>query len=658
MTSNISQVALQDSQALRNIGQAAEEMKSALQLGDLEQKYRAFAERIDKIYDLQQRNKRELAEQKKAEQEKEKTFQTVQTGITQFIRTGAGVTQRLGQTGDVVGAGIDVLGNLGDLIKGLPGWAKIAGTAVTMIGGLAFAGNAAEKQYEKVLPVVMDVTAALGRLGKTAKESSMAFRTTMKEVADTASKFGYSLEEGARVFRGLAEAGATGKLKGDVEQVMAYARAYGISPELASRYLGMGRRFGMKGNLLGIAAGALDQAGMDKARYQEFLNSTLSIFEEGLSRGVVKGFEDINATQTWLSKLGEVFKGQTGLQIYRKMDSSVTRATSLASDKDIILFRAARRLAGENASYVDVMKILEKGLTSDLFTEVKKEIVEMAGEHNKIGQIELTRKVFDNLSYHLAEKVLGLGAKEAVKEIKATKVTDTEELKVLKKQLEIQEKIREIGSRLVGAKAGALSVGDKLVGLAVNAIGANPDVQQAENARKQRWEKFKNEGGDRALNVIGELLAQEINPNNARNINSSETNERASMISKLEGAIKKAVENPRKYSKAKESAAKLIDMLAGLSPEEIKEYKKRGLLIEALEPALSLKSPGSKSIVPSELIGIAQRLISALESLEKATNEAANSEIIVGFSGSSSVKINPHSYGRGSVLNVPQPGGR
>lgn len=57
MRSNVPEIAKQSSAALREMSDSAGEMNQALQLGDLEKQYRAFADRVDKIHDVIKANR-------------------------------------------------------------------------------------------------------------------------------------------------------------------------------------------------------------------------------------------------------------------------------------------------------------------------------------------------------------------------------------------------------------------------------------------------------------------------------------------------------------------------------------------------------------------------------------------------------------------------
>ncbi|MBW8003094.1 MAG: hypothetical protein FVQ80_13925 [Planctomycetes bacterium] len=331
MEETVSSVAPKVSEALRSIGEAGKQLRDSLDLTGLEDEYKQFADRLDKIYDAQQKQRGPG----------QQMVQQLGGAVPGMLRAGGGVAQRLGQTGDVVGAGADVLGALGGVIKSM----GPLGVLVSSLGAVGLGLNALEMQYEKQIPELMDLTAILDRFGDTSKETSANFKKVMDEVSGKASKFGYSLEYGINVTKSLAQISGvegTRAIRG-AGKVMEFGRGYGVSPEALSRYMGLGLRFGQGERVFERATGGLEAAGMGKGLFQEYLSSTLDIFEQGLSRGIIKGFDEINLAQTWLAKIGDVFKGQYGLQVYRQIEQSIAGATSLASEGDVLIYRATKR---------------------------------------------------------------------------------------------------------------------------------------------------------------------------------------------------------------------------------------------------------------------------------------------------------------------------
>lgn len=458
MTENVSAMSPKVSSALRDISAAGEDMKAALQLGDLEEKYRQFAERVDKLHDTQQVNKQQQQDasrqQREEERQSQQNLQRLSALPTQVVGGVGGAATRAGG-GDVAGAGAGLFGMMQGMLKML----GPVGIAISTAGAGLFAGAAIEQQYEKQLPGIMALSAALGRLSDEVGTAGMTFKNTMQEVADTGAEFGLSLEASIPIFQQFARAGGTREQY--VERAMEYGAGYGADPATLAGFLGTFQRFGGRGNILGTVAGGLEQSGMGAGRYQEFLESTLAIFEEGLSRGVSKGFEDIVTTQSWLAQLGEVFTGQTGLNTYRKLESATAGATALSREQDIILFRAAREAIGKDASYIDVMKQLEVGIDATIFENVRRQVMEMST--SPADQIESMRSIF-GVGYDVAEKLMNLPSTAAAALVKKAPSIESKELDVMEAQYKIAQDIRNMGAQLIGAKGTIMQAAEYVIG--------------------------------------------------------------------------------------------------------------------------------------------------------------------------------------------------
>ena len=482
MSENVSAMSPKVSTALRDISSAGEEMKEALQLDDLEEKYQQFAERIDKLYDTQQAGRGQqqdgARQQRDVDRQAQQTQQRMSTLPTQMLggmgtaatRAGTGAIQQLGQ-GDIAGAGLGITGVLGGMVKALT---SPVGLVIAGLTGLAIGANELVKQYEKVIPTVMDLTASLGKLGETAGESSKAFGEVFDEVSEAAAKYSYTLEQGAGVFKALAEAGGRPTAE-EAERVMAYGRGYNAPLEFLSRYTGTGARFGMEGNFLAVAAGGLERAGMNEARLQEFMNSTLSIFEEGLSKGIVRGFDDIIKTQAWMAEAGEEFRGQAGLNIYQRMAGGVAGATALQTEQDALMFQAAskvvgrmttgeRKEAGLEPGWWGVMQYMERGLTPELFEQGREDI--LARTASREGALQQMSMMFAGGGHELAVKLMEMTSGKAYEEItgKEAPVTiGTDEMNLLKAGLNIQRLIRKLGRGLLPKKVGLVGNVSKIM---------------------------------------------------------------------------------------------------------------------------------------------------------------------------------------------------
>jgi hypothetical protein len=171
----------------------------------------------------------------------------------------------------------------------------------------------------------------------------------------------------------------------------------------------MSNRYSGGEDVLGYAYGGLKESGMQSGQYQEYLNATLRIFEEGLSRGVVKGFSEITRTQNMLAQIGVTWQGEQGAEKYQRMEDAVTGASDLQGDYDVILYKAAQSLMergdeeGDSGNYIDVAKVLDKGLTTDLLSMALGTMSQNAGGDSQSTILQIMKGF--NLSATSAEEV-------------------------------------------------------------------------------------------------------------------------------------------------------------------------------------------------------------------------------------------------------------
>ena len=620
---NLSTQANKMSDSLRNVSRSAEDMVDAFDLGGLEEKYKSFAERVDKIYDMQRAGQDgggagdgRGAGRRTGPEAPYAAGQIAGAG-TQAIRAAGTTVQGLGQTGEAAGAGANVLGVIGGLLKSIGpiGWGLAA------VGGVAAGGVALARQYEEKLPGIMALSAALGRLADDAKETSLAFKDTMKEASEAAAEFGYTLEEGIKIYQTIAKEGGWATRE-EARAVGAYARGYGVETEPLARFQAMGRRFGQTGNLLGTTAGGLEASGMGPGRFQEYLNATLAIFEEGLSRGVVKGFTEISATQNWLAQLGTLFTGQTGLNIYRKMEATVTGATSLNTEQDAMLFRAARKTMGKNVGYVDVMKKLEMGIDAKMFDEIKGYVQEMSG--NREDQIEMMRSIF-GVSYTTADELLTLkGTVGAARVKQAEDISGTPEIRLLKAQQTIMEDIREAGSAMVDAHAWVLEGASKVVDTLNTLLGGDVEKQKEKEEKKQRDEKIKD-----AVKADIERAPGELNLTDVEGYVPLRSEFANVMTYGLRGGVGSTAANKMKSmfeNLSSEQRASLSDWGGN------KETGLQGSIFDYLAlVAWQHKAPGETQagFVPGDLPVVLEKLVAVLDSLGISVGEDKNLNITV-----------------------------
>lgn len=467
---------------LNNIGEAGEESAEKIQKA-FEQLF--LANQLDKFQQKLEKTMDKISRRQADETEKVSRRETTRTtegggrallSTGQFIgRTGSQVAS-LGSTGNVMEAGPGVLSSMtGMLAKAGPVGIGIAAVAA-IAAGTGIIIDQLSKQYEPFVSTLMDTTAALGDLSDSAKQNSLTFRENLQEAATAASKFGYSIEQGLEVYGQLAHGGVgSTAARVRMEQELAYARGYGIT-NLAglSQAQIMAQRYG-QGNVLGLAAGGVGIAGIGAGRYEEYLQSMMSVFQEGISKGVVRGFDEISATMNFFSGIGETWKGQLGVNKIAQLNASMGQATNLQKETDVLMYRAAKSLVG-GGDYIEVMKMMEKGISSPGMLKAVGEQLEQLTGGNRADMIELLKSTFglsytDTESLYKALKDKDFDKARAVSKKAPTAVST--ELDLVKAENELRMEIITLGENTIEAKEALVSSANKVVNAIEEAVGAD-----------------------------------------------------------------------------------------------------------------------------------------------------------------------------------------
>jgi hypothetical protein len=214
---------------------------------------------------------------------------------------------------------------------------------------------------------------------------------------------------------------------------------------------------------------------MQSGQYQEYLNATLRIFEEGLSKGVVKGFSEITRTQNMLAQIGETWKGETGMERRQNINGAIEGSYNLQSDYDVIMYRAAQSIAGSGAGYGDIAKILDQGIDGPdgdkLLRAIGDTIMQVSGGDKEAGAMQ-TMKMF-NLNYTAAEEFFNAitgnnpdfgRARDVLKDPESLDVKTTEQ-ELLTVTEQIRRDIAEFGQNFTEAKLGVISGLQKITNL-------------------------------------------------------------------------------------------------------------------------------------------------------------------------------------------------
>jgi hypothetical protein len=469
MTEEVTPVASRVEEGFRNISDAAGDMKDALQLGDLEQKYKSFADRVDKFHDTQ--NKMRNQERKEDEKDSRKKSQGERPlkeaahGVHEVGR----VATDLGE-GDVMAATGDILSSTSKMVEKLP---KVVGEILLVGGATAIALNAVEMQYEKHLKGLAELTSSMSSFGRN-------FGGTMNMISNTASKYGYTLEEGMSVYRKLAEIGGASltskgerrELEKSALNVEMYGRAYGKSPSELARFEAMGMRFGWAENMLGLGGAVTKASGLKEGQFMEALEGLADIIQAGVARGVEVGADEAAQSLAWLSQAGPMFKGQYGVEQYKKMEGVAIGAAKLGREEDVIMWRAAQSLEQDEmrkkgeagtASRSQITKRLQRGMTPELFGKYREMLTGLIGDKDLIQQTmeeyfgwtaetsERMMKVPTDKFGREEMKALSIKSKKDVEE-KARGIMGTPEMSMLRTQETIMNDVRKIAETIVPLK--------------------------------------------------------------------------------------------------------------------------------------------------------------------------------------------------------------
>ncbi|MDR1073933.1 MAG: hypothetical protein LBL45_09720, partial [Treponema sp.] len=331
------------------------------------------------------------------------------TGGASLLGTGAIVAGGAAFGSTLFGAGGELVGTLGDEKK-----------ANEMATGEAYA-----KLWERQAPAAMELTALLGKYGGSDAANTKALRRTFEIAANTATEYGYSPEEGMEQVKQAAYQGLNeGQALEAARDVFAFERGTGADRGALSEFRSRTERFGVPGGL-NTAYQGLQASGMAPAQFNEFLRAMQKSFEDGISKGFVRGADEIAGNLSFLSNLNggsELWKGEQGANRLSQMNAGIEATTALSSVSDILSFRGAQNVLNRwdaqgdakerwkaigdldptkdglelrrGYDYIDAMAILERGLTPELFHSQMQMIEGVEGKGNRTGAVEQMKNIY------------------------------------------------------------------------------------------------------------------------------------------------------------------------------------------------------------------------------------------------------------------------
>jgi hypothetical protein len=172
----------------------------------------------------------------------------------------------------------------------------------------------------------------------------------------------------------------------------------------------MSARYGA-GDALRAGWAGLQASGMSTGQHNEYLRAIQRTLEDGIKKGFVQSSDQVVENLTMLANMAgndPTWQGENGAKRLSDMNAGLENATGLQTTSDIVAFRAAREIAeqrhgGEPVSYVEAMKVMEEGLTPEMFSKYMS-LTSSAEGGGYEGIVERMRQTF-GMNYINADKL-------------------------------------------------------------------------------------------------------------------------------------------------------------------------------------------------------------------------------------------------------------
>lgn len=415
------------------------------------------------------------------------------------INGGGGTNIQGGGSGSVVSALTG--GNVGGALTSVLAKMGPAGLAIAAIVGAGKVGKNLEKKWEDKLPSILDTYNSLSDTNGTAEENSTEIRKMYKEVnrVRNADDVRFNTNDYLATMRQLKEFGVSGweDSLNSASNVLKFENAGMGSRAQLLELEGMSRRFNQD-NALNKAYAGLNASGMEKGQFDEFLSSMESIFEDGISKGIVKGYDEISSDLTLLETLSggnKLWQGQYGAQNLQQMNSAVENATTLSSVNDVLMYQAINEMDeadkmnilkekyDPNNGYINNMMILEQGITTDTIGPIFDKIKETGGSRQ--DQIERFMRVFGfNYSkasdvYDIAQNYTPEKAQDIVSTINSYETdvsADSIDRQLMESRENISNKMADIGNDIT-------SINNTIGGIYEQILGISDERSESEEIK-------------------------------------------------------------------------------------------------------------------------------------------------------------------------------
>lgn len=442
LQADVSQSASQAAGELNQIAQSADVINESLDPKVLDDYNRKLTE-IGENYSRIRNNQRNQA--MSAQRAVSQVGGAVNTGLSQTMASG-----------DVVGGAIGGAKGLGGLLTGLGPLGAAAGLA---IGGLGVANMGANYYFGRSEPA-RRLAGMQGLYGFDPAENSERLRNTMNRVIDQVAEYGHTYEQGTQAVQGFLLAGGTNF---ESTRAAQYSAAYGVDLNQTMAFEGGGQRFGENRGLQATRALVHGQ-GLLPSMFGEMMQGLNESFQQTLSMGIVRGFDDIARSQMYFSGAGQTWTGALGQQRVAQMDQAVRGAAGLGNQSDIFMYRAASQLGG--GGLLETRKMLEQGMTPELFQGVRGQL-ERYGYGRTESILQMSRMF--GLSTTAAEDLYDMrGASQAefnelLKGDLAPPVGQTTETEYIGSVEGIKQAVGNVGATLFDTKQNIAETGEKLV---------------------------------------------------------------------------------------------------------------------------------------------------------------------------------------------------
>lgn len=347
-TGNTTANARMASEAFNDVAHSADNINSAFDPSMLEQ----YNARLTQIAESYSKLNRETTRQQQAQVNQMRQMQNVMGSM------GGGVTAA--GAGSLSGMGGAAGKGLTGLLSMIPGAGLAAAALVT--GGMT--ALKLSETYMGRAETAGNIAAMQSGLGGDMMENTRALNRAMKDTAGYLTKFGKTYEEAGQATEAFLRAGGK-DLEGTGMGAFAMAFPFANIANVA-RTSGTFQRYG-GGNLTGMSTALMNMQGLEPAQIEEIMTGISDIFTEGLSRGVVRQSEDITRNLEFFGRAGSTWQGALGAQRVAGLNQVAAGAGHLQSQQDLMLYRAAQNVLGENASPLAIRKYLEQGMSADLF---------------------------------------------------------------------------------------------------------------------------------------------------------------------------------------------------------------------------------------------------------------------------------------------------